>query len=175
MPHVEAPPDQRPSARIWIGPDFATCGRVLVLGESWYGQWLDEDGSPLVYDHEYVLAYLACRVKDPMYTRVAKATGLGKAAFWQRVAFTNFVIDSVGTHRTHRPTIAHYMASKPRLRELLAEVAPRAVWVLGKEQGEYSRPVVQEAGIPCIVSRHPTSYGVPNAELGAAWADLNAE
>jgi hypothetical protein len=145
----------------------------LVLGESWYGEWPDSDGRSLVYDDEYVAAYLAGRVRDPMYTRVANASGLGKAAFWQRVAFTNFVIDSVGAHRAQRPFTAHYAASKPRLRALLAEVAPRAVWVLGKEQGEYSRPVVQEAGITCVVSRHPTSYGVPNTELGAAWVELN--
>jgi hypothetical protein len=165
----EAP---RASARIWIGPNFASGGRVLVLGESWYGEWPDADGSPLVYDDEYVAAYLAGGVKDPMYTRIANATGLGKVAFWQRVAFTNFVVERIGALREHRPTVAHYASSRDRLRALLEELAPRAVWVLGKEQSAYSAPVIKASGVRCVVSRHPTSYGVPNSELGAAWAEL---
>lgn len=149
---------------IWIGDRFAE-RRILVLGESWYGDYADNT------DTGYIRLYLAGKLADRMYTRMANACGLSRDDFWHGIAFTNFA-QRVGEKREDRPTLAMYEAAKPRLSRLLAELQPRGVWILGKEQGEHSAPLVAAAGIPLVVSRHPTSYGVPNAELGADWSNL---
>ena len=152
--------------RVWIGPHFDH-HRILVLGESWYG---DYEGD-LVTDAGYITAYLANDQIDRMYTKMANATGLGKERFWKSVAFTNFV-QRVGATLDCRPNPQHYREAQDRLRRLLTELKPNGVWVLGTEQGAYSEPVVLAAGIACAVSPHPTRRGVTNAWLGEGWHAL---
>jgi hypothetical protein len=151
---------------VWIGPEFDTTG-VLVLGESWYGDFPDH----LATDDGYISAYLAGEVTDPLYTRIANATGLRKPRFWRSVMFTNFV-QRIGPTRGHRPTEAQYKRAAPRLAHLLELHKPRGVWIIGKEQAAYTEPVVLDAGIPVAVSPHPTSYGVKHEVLRAAWDAL---
>ena len=152
--------------RIWIGPTYSKL-RVLVLGESWYGDFPGD----LVTDDGYIRAYLEGRVKDAMYTRIANACELERRQFWNGVMFTNFV-QRVGATRDFRPTAEHYRDACDRLAQLLEQYTPRGVWILGIEQGKHSAPVVQRAGIACEVSAHPTSYGLKNATLGASWKVL---
>ncbi|HRH14198.1 MAG TPA: hypothetical protein PK225_07575 [Azonexus sp.] len=154
--------------RIWVGQNYESL-RVLVLGESWYG---DYEGD-LVTDAGYIAAYLANKQPDRMYTKMANATGLGKKKFWDSVAFTNFV-QRVGATLDCRPTSQQYLDAQDRLRRLLSELVPKGVWILGTEQGAYSEPVVRAAGIACTVSPHPTRRGVTNAWLGEGWCKLMA-
>lgn len=154
--------------RIWIGPDYGTL-RVLVLGESWYG---DYDGD-LATDAGYIAAYLDSKQVDRMYSKIANATGLGKQKFWRAVAFTNFV-QRIGATPDCRPTRRHYQDARERLQLLLRELKPWGVWILGIEQSTYSAPVVSGAGIQCEVSPHPTSVGLPSARLAEGWNDLVA-
>jgi len=142
--------------RVWIGPQYDAL-RVLVLGESWYG---DYEGD-LVTDAGYIAAYLTGTQVDRMYTKMANATGLGKK-FWELVAFTNFV-QRVGDTLDSRPTTQHYLDARDRLRLLLSELSPKGVWILGTEQGAYSAPVVRATGVACEVSPHPTRIGVTSA------------
>ena len=72
--------------RIWIEPSFPEVG-ILVLGESWYGDYAGD----LATDAEYIAAYLAGQQIDRMYTKMANASGLGKQTFWHSVSFTNLV------------------------------------------------------------------------------------
>jgi hypothetical protein len=157
------------SERIWIGPNYGDL-RILVLGESWYGDFPDDQ----VTDDGYVPAYLEGRARDPMYTRMANAVRMDRRSFWEGIAFTNFV-QRVGDLRTDRPTADHYREAGPRLRRLLDLLAPRGVWILGKEQAAYSEPVVRAAGVLVEVTVHPTSYGAKNSTLGASWAALLAK
>jgi hypothetical protein len=153
-----------PSNRIWIGPNYAA-QRILVLGESWYGSWADNT------DHGYIALYLAGKLQDGMYTRMANATGLSKADFWNGIAFTNYV-QRTGDSREDRPTPMAYEHARTRLRALVETLQPKGVWILGKEQAAYSQNVLLELGVPSEVTAHPTSYGLSNALLGQSWARL---
>lgn len=157
-----------PTERIWVGSRYST-SLILVLGESWYG---DFEGD-LVTDDGYISAYLAGRQTDRMYTKMANAAGLDKEEFWHAVAFTNFV-QRVGDTRNCRPTRAQYLEAQPRLSNLLMKLRPKGVWILGKEQSAYSKPVVRAAGISCAVSPHPNSRGISNERLGEGWKQLMA-
>jgi hypothetical protein len=155
--------------RIWIGSGYSS-QRILVLGESWYGDFPGD----LVTDDGYIRAYLEGRVSDAMYTRMANACELERRKFWEGILFTNFV-QRVGATRDVRPTPEHYRSACARLACLLEEHTPRGVWILGLGQGAHSAPVVERAGIPYEVSAHPTSYGLKNATLGASWKALLAK
>lgn len=148
--------------RIWIGPTYSKL-RVLVLGESWYGEFPGD----LVTDDAYIRAYLEDRVTDSMYSRMANACELERKEFWNGVMFTNFV-QRVGATRDSRPTPEHYKEACNRLARLFEDYSPRGVWILGLEQGKHSAPVVQRFEIACGVSAHPTSYGLKNSTLGAS-------
>jgi|JI9StandDraft_2_1071091.scaffolds.fasta_scaffold35131_2 hypothetical protein len=154
--------------RVWIGPYFETF-RVLVLGESWYGDFQGD----LVTDAGYIEAYLANIQVDRLYTKMANASGLGKQNFWKSVAFTNFV-QRVGPTLDFRPTPHQYIDAQDRLCQLLSTLRPKGVWILGTEQGRYSEPIVREAGIACEVSPHPARRGVTKALLSEGWRTLNA-
>ena len=154
---------------VWIGPAYSKL-RILVLGESWYGDFPDD----LITDDGYIRAYLGGRVTDAMYTRIANACGLKPSEFWNGIMFTNFV-QRLGATRDSRPTIEHYREACIRLARILEEHRPRGAWILGLGQGEHSAPVVARAGIACEVSAHPTSYGLKNATLGASWKVLLAK
>jgi hypothetical protein len=152
--------------KIWEGSAFVQ-HRIFVLGESWYGDYSDE----LVTDDGYIRAYLAGRVVDALYTRIANACQLSRQDFWDGVMFTNFV-QRVGATRDLRPTRQHFDAAGARLAGLLDDHQPRGVWILGVGQAEYSAPIVERAGIPFEVTAHPTNYGVENATLYASWNSL---
>lgn len=157
--------------KVWVGPAYPKL-RILVLGESWYGDFPED----LVTDDGYIRAYLDGRVKDPMYTRMANACGfrLKPEDFWNGIMFTNFV-QRVGDTRESRPASEHYKNACPRLECILEEHKPRGVWILGIEQARYSAPVVEKAGAAFQVSAHPTSYGLKNATLDAGWTSLLAK
>jgi hypothetical protein len=152
--------------KLWIGQEYPK-RRILVLGESWYGDYEDD----LVTDDGYIRAYLGGLVKDAMYTRMANACCLEPNDFWNGIMFTNFV-QRVGDTRKSRPNSDHYKDACARLARILEEHKPLGVWILGIGQAEYSAQVVEQAGIACEVSAHPTSYGLKNAVLGASWSSL---
>ncbi|MEO8410437.1 MAG: hypothetical protein ABI478_07685 [Propionivibrio sp.] len=152
--------------KIWVGPEYPRL-RILVLGESWYGDYPDD----LVTDDGYIRAYLDGRVKDAMYTRMANACCLKPNDFWNGIMFTNFA-QRVGDTRDSRPSSEHYKGACARLARILVEHRPRGVWILGIGQAEHSARVVERAGVACEVSAHPTSYGLKNAVLGASWSSM---
>lgn len=106
-----------------------------------------------------------------MYTRMANACELAPREFWERILFTNFVL-RVRDVRADRPTQQMYRNAGPRLRQILSSFRPRVGWVLGKEQSEFSVPIIREARIPFEVVAHPTSYGLKNAVFGASWKKI---
>ena len=163
-----------PVARVWVG-DSIPAGGVLVLGESWYGTYEGD----LNFDDGYIRAYLAGAVIDRMYSKIAYAicdskASSSKSAFWQRVAFTNFV-QCVGPTLGHRPTDEMYRAGQLRLEAILAALGPASVWILGEEQAKWSRPVVDSAGIVSEVCPHPSRRGVTTAMLRESWSRLGAK
>ena len=127
--------------KIWVGPEYSK-RRIFVHGESWYGHYSGD----LVTDDGYIRAYLAGRVKDAMYTRMANACCLKPHDFWGGVMFTNFV-QRVGDTRDSRPSSEHYKGARVRLAHILEEYRPLGVWILGIGQAEYSAEVVERAGV----------------------------
>lgn len=153
----------------WIGSNYQKT-RILVLGESWYGDWGCEHNS----DQGYIAAYLSNKIIDRMYTKMANACGSDRHTYWNNIAFTNFVTWT-GSSREDRPTISMYKLASERLTMLLQELEPKGVWILGKEQSEYSEPIVRKAGIICEVAYHPTGFGISNRVLGDSWEQLLAQ
>ena len=159
--------------RIWVGPQYHK-ERIFVLGESWFG---DYEGD-LATDAGYITAYLAGTQRDRLYSCIAEACGPDVPTYWESVMFTNYV-QRVGPTRDHRPSEAQYLEAQPRLHRILVEHQPRGVWVLGKEQGKYSAPIVRGAGINVEVTAHPSSFRGERAvlltKLRASWQELLAK
>ncbi|MGB7501571.1 MAG: hypothetical protein WBM25_04160 [Azonexus sp.] len=152
---------------IWTGANYDKL-RILVLGESWYGDYADNS------DAGYIRMYLDESLSDSMYSRMANACGLSRNDFCNGIAFTNFV-QRIGDTRNCRPTIDDYQRAKARLVALLQHLRPKGVWILGIEQSKYSTSVIEQIGISCEITAHPTSYGLSNAKLGASWHNLVAK
>ena len=162
---------------IWIGSKFlAATNGVLILGESTYG-----DGPPF---SEYVPKWCRGEQCDKTFTRVFNAcsgaepthvTHTEREEFWATVAFDNFVQESVGPTRVHRPSQDHYRSAATTLLARLQRLKPRGVLVLGNCQAEFSEAPLRDSGIPYVICRHPTAYGVRTSELKAAWNELQSK
>lgn len=148
--------------RPWIGP-ACSVESILVLGESWYGDYTDD----LVTDHGDISAYLRGTAADSMYTRMANACGQSPREFWNSILFTNFVW-RVGSTRSERPTPRDYGQAAGRLERLVEVHRPTGAWISGIEQAQFSAPVVDRAQIAHEVTAHPTSRGLTNKALGSS-------
>ena len=102
----------------------------------------------------------------------ARATLAQRLAWWNGLAFYNFVPGTVGDSRDTRPSAKMLVASKAPLREVLNRLSPKGVWIVGKEQAEYSADVVRTFGAACEVTAHTASYGLSSAALAASWQGL---
>jgi|GEM_PF-2022311 len=162
---------------IWIGSKFYDSGNgILVLGESTYG------GDPPLYI--YIPMWCRKEVIDRTFSRIfnsysgkhtSSASISEREAFWAAIAFCNFVQKPLGPTREHRPTTAHYRSAAAALPAILKKLKPCGVLVLGKGQSEFSEPVLRDAGIPFVVSQHPTARGIKTAELQAKWKELKSK
>lgn len=162
---------------LWLGSDYGlACNGIFVLGESTYGE-----APPLV---QYIPTWIRREVRDTTFARIfnafsgrhtSRASVAERDAFWQSIAFYNFVTRSVGPTRRHRPTETDYRSARPSLATVLQQHLPAGVIILGTEQATYSAPVVREVGIPSVTTRHPTSYGLRTCILTQAWEELRAK
>lgn len=160
---------------IWIGQDYEVSGkRILVLGESWYGQ--------LESLSDYIPKWAAGKIRDNTFSRIFNAgsgSHTSKAAeheilqFWNSIAFYNFVVGTVGDTREHRPTKEQYESSKGPLRLVLEGLKPKGVWILGKGQAAYSEQVVRDMRLAYEVVAHPTSFGLKAEMLRQSWLLLH--
>lgn len=169
-PAITPVPDQP-----WVGERYRDGHRTLVLGESWYGTFPEAIATDDGYIHAWLAGSLPKGIREMLYPRLSGAVGPSRTEFWNGVAFTNFVIASVGPTRSNRPTEAMYEAAKVRLARVLAELRPSRVWVIGKEQSAHSGPVIDEAGIAWAWVRFPLSApAMTHKELAASWSALQA-
>jgi hypothetical protein len=164
------------TSELWIGFKFGTpTNGVLILGESTYGA-----DPPLT---KYIPSWCRGNQPDQTFTRIfnafsgshsSSATPSEREAFWATIAFANFVNQPVGPTRDYRPTTAHYRDAALALPAILQRLKPkpRGVLILGREQSEYSVPVLRDLGLPFVVCRHPGARGVPTTELKTAWNEL---
>jgi hypothetical protein len=159
---------------VWIGDNYArSANRILVLGESWYG-----DVEPLAV---YVPRWARGEINDSMFSRLfnaasglhtERATHAQRLAWWNGIAFYNFVPGTVGKSRSDRPGRAVFIAARDPLAAVLDRLRPQGVWIIGKEQAEHSADVVRLFGAACEVTAHTASYGLSSAALATSWAKL---
>ncbi len=159
---------------VWIGEGYERAAkRILVLGESWYGEV-----EPLC---AFVPRWATGELRDAMLSRLFNAaSGLHterasieqRLAWWNGIAFYNFVPGSVGASRSDRPSDAAFRAARAPLGLVLERLRPDGVWIIGKGQAAYSAGVVEEFGAVHEVTAHTASYGLSSAELAGSWAKL---
>jgi hypothetical protein len=159
---------------VWVGDNYEqSAERVLVLGESWHGDveslvdFIPRWASGLVIDNTFSRLFNAA---SGFHTE--RATPSQRLGWWNGIAFYNFVPGTVGAVRSDRPTNAAFLAARVPLTTVLERLRPRGVWIIGKEQAEYSAEVVRRFGATHEVTPHTASYGLSKATLAASWARL---
>jgi hypothetical protein len=159
---------------VWIGDDYAASApRILILGESWYG-----DIEPLV---GYVPRWARGEINDSMFSRLFnaasgshtdRASHAQRLAWWNGIAFYNFVPGTLGDSRSDRPSRATFVAARVPLAAVLDRLRPQGVWIIGKQQAEHSVDVVRLFGAAYEVTAHTASYGLSAVALATSWSNL---
>ena len=159
---------------IWIGSKFRALGNgVLILGESTYG-----GDAPL---DQVIPEWIRGALRDQTFSRIfnafsgnqsSTANTAQRGEFWETVAFGNFVQQSVGPTRRHRPSRNQYSEAAKALPAILKVLNPRGVIILGIGQSEFSDPVIKELNIPCVTTPHPASRGLKTNRLIEKWGEL---
>ncbi len=159
---------------VWIGDYYARSpARILILGESWYA-----NVEPLAV---YVPRWARGEINDYTFSRLfngasglhtERATQAQRLAWWNGIAFYNFVPGTVGNSRSDRPTRAAFIAARDPLTAVLDRLRPQGVWIIGKQQAEHSADVVRLFGAAYEVTPHTASYGLSSAALATSWANL---
>jgi hypothetical protein len=136
---------------VWIGPRYGTSSpRLLVLAESTYGE-----PAPLA---EYVPQWIAEEVIDKTYAALCNActasksagyAGATKRAFWDAIAFYNFVPEPLEKSDSE-PTEAQLASGVQSLHFVLCALRPSGVFIFGLRHSRLSRPVVQSHGVPYV-------------------------
>lgn len=156
-------PDGEPSFEPWIGEQYneglKNGTQLLILGESHYGTSGPKDASFT----QHVVAEHGKKNRHAFFTKTAKLvlgltgddylTDDQREAFWDRVAFYNYVQEYAG--ETPDGTVTPEMwedAEKPFL-TVLERLDPDAVLILGKELSNH----VPEVDVETCVVTHPSS------------------
>ncbi len=171
----------------WVGSRyheglFGT--KVLILGESQYGS-RDET----LQFTSYIIEKYGKNKRSRFFTVTQRLVTLDKKrgyipaaqrrAFWEKVAFYNYVQEFVGTKARMRPTRAHWLAAQQPFLETVEELKPDVIVVLGKET-KRNLPKPLPSGRYAYVS-HPSGRGFsykkwqPEVEKAFAAAGANVE
>ena len=130
--------------RPWIGNKYEAGNRfgkrVLVLGESHYGDWVDanEDFTTFIM-RRYGMpvgggAFFAKVVKVLLQMDVTDGlTAKDRAETWQHVAFYNYVQELVGDEARQRPTNAMWIEAERPFLEVVDALRPHVILALGNE------------------------------------------
>jgi hypothetical protein len=161
---------------VWIGRDYRTRPtKVLILGESTYGasDHIGDDVKAWVNgNRDYTFSRLYRAITGLPAAQAGLTT---KQMFWENLAFCNFVPRPGNMDRKRaRPRPQTCQIAKSRLKTVLAYLNPTVVWILGLGQGEFSQPVIKDAGVQFVLSKHPAAFGVRTCELERAWAAITA-
>ena len=167
----------------WIGQSYANGGfegkRVLILGESHYRpieQKIQDFSMNVVKWHVYTK-----RVR--VFTKVQKilaAIPVGKpvsddqrSAFWESVAFDNYIQTSVGERSRIRPSPEMWEAAEKPFLQTLNTLKPEFLIVLGKELEKNVSPlIVGIEDIKCVYVKHPSAFGSKLAVAQATFQNV---
>ena len=148
----------------WIGEHYHEADlyglRILLLGESHYGKG-DEDSSFT----KRVVKKWGQDNHNRFFTKIAKFIlnqGKGgnlstakRRAFWEQVAFYNYVQEIVGAKARIRPTREMWKRSQEAYYEVLQHLKPDLVVILGKQLAR-NLPAPLDGITMCKVN-HPSS------------------
>lgn len=125
----------------WVGSAYGD-KRLLLLGESTYS-WLDQNGTVRepsvrhaielvedVIDNFPTNYFMNCVSRAITGADAPDQAQLGEA--WSRVAFTNYVAETVGMGSRLRPTLEMWQDARQRFPNLLNRLNPANIIVLGK-------------------------------------------
>ncbi|VVO30196.1 hypothetical protein [Pseudomonas fluorescens] len=152
----------------WIGANYQTNSahncRILILGESHYGKPTD---ARLDFTN-YIVGRYAITERRRFFTVVQRLVSLdtkrgsysvaSKRAFWNSVAFCNYVQAIVGLKARNRPTPAMWDTGARVLLQVLKEAQPEVVVVLGLELKKYLPAL--PAGVEFAYIKHPSGRGM---------------
>lgn len=135
----------------WVGNLYSARNRfnarVLILGEFHHGARQEMHVGTTVQAVEV----LAKERRHPYFTTLAKfllgmereswISDSDRAEIWDHVAFYNYVQETVGDYRDRRPTPAMWGAAAAPLLELLAQLKPQLLVVVGRELHNHLPPL----------------------------------
>lgn len=147
----------------WIGERYHEADlyglRILLLGESHYGKG-DEDSSFT----ERVVKKWGQDNRHGFFTTIAKfilnqgkggnLSAAKRRAFWEKVAFYNYVQEIVGKKARQRPTLDMWKRSENAYYQVLQQLKPDLVVVLGKQLAR-NLPAPVDGLVLCKVT-HPS-------------------
>jgi len=150
----------------WVGSKYWSAGlggvRVLILGESHYGIGTES----ATFTTEVVKEWGQDKRKRFFTTIQKLVAGIGtdvwvtdeqRSAFWEQVAFYNFVQAFTGSEARCRPTQKMWVAASPAFLATIAELKPQVVVVLGIKLKDYLPDIPNS--IQVCFARHPSSWG----------------
>jgi len=172
--------DQTSDARIgfqpWIGQNYATTGfkgkKVLILGESHYRpieQKIQDFSMNVIKWHVYTKRVRVFTKVEMVLTNIPARESVSddqRSAFWESLAFDNYIQTSVGEHARDRPTPEMWEAAKKPFLQTLNRLKPEYLVVLGRELEKNVSPLV--AGIEEIKIVYVTHPSAPKFKLGVA-------
>ena len=161
----------------WIGKRYAEPDifpfRIAILGESNYTA---EDNFHAQLVSDCVQCHLGKNDDDNFsrfatkIRRLAFSDEVEVDAFWNNVAFYNFVQYLVGENARERPTSEMWQGSVPAFYEFVKKVRPQRLWVLGKANwanllahvphlqiDPYTVSLPIEDGVIASYTNHPSS------------------
>jgi hypothetical protein len=163
----------------WIGTNYKAGFngvKTLIVGESVYDWTKDKSG--VDWDPDLTIGTIGEQLtgEPPIafHTKIATAF-LGKSpdledkkGFWHQVAFYNYVQESVGDAARVRPTAEHWANSEAAFAEILHDLQPEMVVVLGFGHWEHiveleggSGPALLGARWDCTyLYQHSTGYAL---------------
>ena len=160
---------------IWVGLNYAAAERrVMILGESWWGELERLAGAIERWARDEQADATFSRIFNTCSgTRRERASYDERMAFWNAIAFYNFVQGSLGATRKSRPSGTQFKSAMPAFEKVLKSLSPTCVWIVGVGQSKYSSTVLRQLNIPFEVARHPSS-GVSHEKFHGSWRSLVA-
>jgi hypothetical protein len=191
----------KPSFAPWIGSEYRSgfsspriCEdgtghfapkRTLILGESYYNNKKDEYVFPRTFTNGIIQEQIEGKPTKAFYTRIV-STFLGvarpltledKRLFWHSVGYYTFVQTPVGGTARVRPSPELWAQGQSPFLEILKELQPECIIVLGYELWRHlplttAGPVIsgakQEAtfNYATVDSNHALAYGIEHPSSG---------
>ena len=164
--------DNCPRFHPWIGSHYGRESRfgvrLLVLGESHYGQ-PGEDDEPRTFTQDVVRDYSGPH-RHPYFTTIAKVLrgdtdwidDEERAAIWENIAFYNY-IQTLLPAPGIPPKAAQWDAGHGPFLTVLNTLQPDAVLVVGQRLWGQIEQMPRPANVECTVINHPRKMNYPDA------------